>query len=1515
MQKQNIEGFRLSPQQKHLWLLQQNKGGFPDRVQGSIAIAGNLDKEVLKVALQNLTKRHEILRTTFHCLPGMTIPLQTIANYYQVAVSEYNLSALSVSEQETKTEWLFEELKQQDFDLQKLPLWKASLVTFSCKKHLLLISFSGMIADSATLKNFVNELSRTYWAYSQGEELSDEPMQYADIAEWENDLLEGEDTEAGREYWRNLDRSTIPNLKFLFEHKQSEKIAFKPQVLTQTFSSKLTAKIEALAKKCEVSTAKILLTSWLILLWRLLGKQEAIVGIGGDGRKYEELEPALGLLSKYLPFQFPLEADLTFREVLNQIEEEVEKVYQWQEYFSRDEIVGQDKFFPVCFQFDEKSAKYHSEQVSFCLQKSYTCVDRFKVKLSCLYIEDALIAEFHYDAGGLEAEAITRLSSQFQILLENATDCPETAISNLEILNDRARQQLLIEFNQTQQNYQQEKCIHQLFEEQAELTPDRIAVVFEDRQLTYGELNTRANQVANYLQHLGVKPDEIVALYVERSLETIVGIIGILKAGGAYLPIDSALPAENVSFRLEDAKVAVFLTQLRLIEILPKINAQIVCLDAEIPDFPLSSSSLSPSPQNLVYVIYTSGSTGKPKGVITEHRQLLNYINAISEHLELATGSSFATVSTFAADLGNTAIFSALLTGGCLHVISQDRASDPNALADYFSRHSIDYLKIVPSHLNALLTADRAENILPKKGLILGGETLNWKLIEKVQAYRQNCKIINHYGPTETTIGVLTYAIDNNRYHLETVPLGRPLANTQIYILDEHLQPVPVGSPGQLLIGGKGLARGYLNQLELTAEKFIYNPFLQDKYSAKLVTASDRLYKTGDLARYLPDGNIEFLGRIDEQVKIRGFRIEPGEIESALLQHPSIRETVVIAREDESSNKRLVAYFVPDQTMEFSVGELRNFLKDKLPEYMIPSAFVRLKALPLNPNGKIARALLPIPDTTRPELEEIFAAPRTPAEEIIAQSWAEVLELERVGIHDNFFELGGDSIVSIRIAARLNRTGLKVTPKQLFEYPTVAQLAGVADTTEMAEKSLPLTPIQQIVCEQPLSKMAQILFLEMRENIAPSLIKQAVQCLLKRHETLRLKFIQTSSGWQQLFTELDEIQTDFFSYNDLSELPKFERETALKTAAELQSSLNPAEGFLMRVALFNLGSDRPSRLLFIVHQLAVDNKSWQILLEEFAEAIAQLRQGKTIQLPEARSSFKQWCKFVYKYANLSQLDSERDYWIAQHQEVSKLPKELATNGIVETNNHPVLVALNIEETQTLFEKVLTTYRVQIDEVLLTALVQAFKLWTKVDSLLVDVEEDGRALAKEIDLSRTVGCFTTVFPLHFKLQKISQSAEALKAIKQQLRSVPNGGIGYGVIRYLSDDLEVNEKLLNLEQAEVKFSYKQPIPLLEPASNFQPIQLRENDGRSSYLIEIEGFIREERLQVQWRYKETAYRRTTIENLAQEFLNSLQSLVAASESMKTASYAPSDFPKANLNQQDLERFMAKLNRGKLN
>ncbi len=1060
-----IEGFQISPQQKHLWLLQQGNHSLPYQAQCAILMEGNLNAEVLKAALENAVNRHEILRTTFRCLPEITIPLQVITDSSELSFQNYNLSDLAPQEQEHRLEVLFDEARQLIFDFEKDSPLHVSLVKLSPHKHILLVSLPALCADTLTLKNLVSEISCSYAAILHNEELSDEPLQYVDFSELQHELIEGEKAETVREYWRNIDVQALLGAKLPIEGKPSGKSEFKPQFFTGAIASHTKAKIEALVETYNSSVSGFLLACWQILLWRLTGQSDIIVGMAEDGRSYEELEEALGLFAKYLPIHGHLEENCQFTQILQQVDKSVQEMYEWQDYFSWEQIVGGVEnrvvppFSPFGFDFEQAPAEYCAANLTFSIYKQYACIDRFKVKLSAVLTDDSLITTFHYDANLFQQEDIKRLAGQFQTLLESALDNPEATIAKLDILSDVEQQQLLVEFNNTKTDYPQDKCIHQLFEEQAARTPNKVAVICENQQLTYAALNARANQLAYHLQTLGVGPEVFVGIYMERSLDVVIGILGVLKAGGAYVPLDPAYPKERLTFMAESAQVLVLLTQERLRSDLPKHEGSVVFLDTDwslIAQQGEANLSRSASPLNLAYVIYTSGSTGEPKGVMVTHANLCNYVQALPERVGITPDDLYLHTASIAFSSSVRQFMVPLCQGATVAIATVEQRANPVVLFDTVKQHGVTVMDIVPSYwrtcIQALATLDvesRQALLTNQLRLILSASEPLMSDIPRTWTFEFNhpARLVNMYGQTETTGIISVYDIPpQSDDRLEVVHLGPPLSNSQIYVLDQHQQPVPIGVPGELHIGGASLARGYLNRPELTAKAFIPNPF-NDEPEA-------RLYKTGDLVRYLPDGTIEFVGRIDYQVKIRGFRIELGEIEAVLAQHPKVLQAVVIAREDEPGEKRLVAYVVPKQEQAVTSQELRGLLKEKLPDYMVPSTFVILDTLPLTLTGKIDRRALPAPDKTPRSIDVNFVAPRTPTEEVLTAIWTEVLGVQS-GIYDNFFEVGGHSLLATQVISRIRDVfSVELSLHSLFETPTVAGLA-VAIAQSQAQKVEP----------------------------------------------------------------------------------------------------------------------------------------------------------------------------------------------------------------------------------------------------------------------------------------------------------------------------------------------------------------------------------------------------------------------------------------------------------------------------
>src|SRR5215469_12016615 len=1041
--EQNIAGFSLSPQQQRVWSLLSLGQGNPCRVQGMITIQGEINPGQLKRSLQMVIAKHEILRTVFRRSPGVKFPFQVILENTASGWEEFEISNLGPAEQGAKLRELADQQRATAFDHELGPPVHGALCKLSASRHVLLLDISSLCADSCSLKNIAVDLAR---AYSTGSLAQDEVLQYADFVEWQNALLEAEETKAGRAYWQDycrvLDVAGITSLCLPLERKPPAETAFEPSLLSQPVGEETVAKLEKSSVDIGMSPAEFLLACWNALLARLTGRSQLTVGFGCDGRGFEDLQSAVGLFHRYLPVQSQVEDELSFAAFAKRVKETLSKAVRWQECFIFEQLDTHTansgfQYLPILFDYDATPPAERVGTLAFTLTQTYSCFDRFNIGLSCLHESGALRLTLEYDRHSYSLQAVENVASALSSVISAAANNPEAALCTLPILSERERERVVEEWNRTGAEYPKQ-TIPEMFAGQAARTPERTAVVSGEQRLSYAELNTRSNRLAHYLRGQGVGPDVPVGLCVERSVELMVGLMAILKAGGAYVPLNPDTPKLRLEQQLAGARV--LLTQKKLLPQMPSWGGPILCLDND-EQLWVGESGENPvplaKPEHLVYIIYTSGSTGVPKGVAVTHANLVNYSWFMQRRLELEKypqGLQFATVSTLAADLGNSCIYPALISGGTLHLIPYEVATDSGLMAGYNRKQRIDVLKIVPSHLAALLSSGEAMQVLPGKYLVLGGEALMPGLVSQIRASGAECEVLNHYGPTETTVGSLTLWLGREWQddgQSVTVPIGRPIANTRAYVLDRHQQPVPVGVVGELYIGGAGVARGYLDRRELTAERFLRDPFTQE--------TGARMYRTGDLVRYRSDGALEFLGRGDDQVKVRGFRIELGEIEALLSECAGVRQVVVVARSSGESDKRLVAYLTVAREQAPTHDQLRHYLKDRLPEYMIPAAFVLLDKLPLNANGKIDRQALPAPEQAS---AKIYVPPRTPTEQVVASIWAEVLRCGPVSIEDNFFDLGGHSLLATQVVSRLReRFSVDLALRILFEKPTVLDIA------------------------------------------------------------------------------------------------------------------------------------------------------------------------------------------------------------------------------------------------------------------------------------------------------------------------------------------------------------------------------------------------------------------------------------------------------------------------------------------
>ena len=838
------------------------------------------------------------------------------------------------------------------------------------------------------------------------------------------------------------------------------------------------------------------------------------------------------------------------------------------------------------------------------------------------------------------------------------------------------------------------------------------------------------------------------------------------------------------------------------------------------------------------------------------------------------------------------------MSGATLYQPGPDEALPGPDLLRLLQQQRVSVVTLPPSLLAAM---PEGADLPDLRTLTVGGEACPPELAARWS--KEGRKLINGYGPTEATVGA-TLAVnwDPGR----KPPLGRPLANVRTYVLDRMLQPMPVGIPGELYIGGVGVARGYLNNPGLTAERFIPDPF-----SAK---PAARMYRTGDRVRWLHTGELDFLGRADQQVKIRGFRIELGEIEAALAQHPDVLACAIDARDD-AGRKQLVGYIVLRREVEPSTSELREFLKERLPDYMVPVAFVALPALPVTANGKIDRRALPAPDFKRKAAAD-YQAPQTDVETILAGIWGDVLRLDRVGTRDNFFELGGDSILSIQVIARAAEAGVRLTPKDLFQHQTIAELATVEGkaTNVIAEQGIvsgavPLTPIQHWFFEQKLPEPHHFnhsMLLQAMPNMDASLLEQALQHILAHHDALRLRFRPTEAGWQQFIALPDD--TAKVIHVDLSNTAEDEIQARIEAkTAELQTSLNLTDGPLVRLAWFDHGPSRSGRLLLIVHHMAIDTVSWRILLDDFMATYRNLRMGQPPRLPAKTTSFKQWAEALADYANSEALKQEQAFWLdPRHYEAGRLPVDHFGGENTKESSAIVKVGLTEDETRALLQLVPKAYKTQINDVLLAALAQALASWTGNRLVQVDLEGHGREeIGAEVDLSRTVGWFTSFYPLLLDIRSTTTMEETLRLVKEHIRQVPNRGIGYLALRYLTSDMAVRTQLKEMPEVEVAFNYmgqagntsQKPSwpgassPSAEPAHERNDSS-QSRKGLRQHLIEINGAVRDNCLQMRWGFSHNLHDLSTVEGVANQFIKALREIIAASQLAPLQAHSASDF-----------------------
>ena len=1261
---------RLSFAQERLWLVDQIDPGNPAyNVSEPLRLLGPLDVDAYERALREVVRRHEVLRTTIATVEGR--PVQIVHAEVPFWGGLVDLSALPVAEREPVARAQAAEDARLPFDLARGPLLRARLIRLDAEQHLLLLTMHHIVSDAWTRGIMSREIRALYEAFRAGEAspLPELTVQYADFAEWQRGWLSGEVLAEQLGYWKTRLAGAPLALELPTDRPRPPVQTFRGALRGMALSAEATKALVDLSRKEGLTLYMTLLTALDLLLYRYTGQPDVVVGTSIAGRTQAETEKLVGFFINALVLRNTLVEDATLRATLQQVRETCLGAYAHQDMpFERlvHELAPEpDRSRAPLFQviFTMQNAPRAGLALPGLeirgLGGSGSTTAKYDLTFLMGEIDGGLRCSIEFNTDLFDASTIDRMLRQLSALLVAMPKSLEKKVREISVLPEEERARLLVGWNPASPPLGDGACLHDLFEAQVDRTPDATALVAGGSRLTFAELDRRGNQLAHHLRDLGVGPDSVVGLCLGRGAEVIVGLLGILKSGGAYLPLEPAYPAGRIAQILGEAGATIVVTQRSLAASMPAgTTAILVDADAaQLAALPTDRLENEATSSNLAYVLFTSGSTGKPKGVAVEHRQIVNYTLGVSARLALPAGASYAHVSTFAADLGNTVLFPPLVTGGVLHVISEELTTDPDGLGAYFAREQIDCLKIVPSHLSALLSSSRPARVLPRALLVLGGEASSWELIDRLERLAPTMRTLNHYGPTETTVGVLTYALEPGakgaRPSSAIVPLGTPLPSNRVHVLDGRMEPTPTGVPGEVYIGGAQIARGYLDQPELTAERFVPDPF----------TPGARLYKTGDRARYLPDGALVFLGRVDFQVKIRGFRIELGEIESALAAHPSLKEAVVLAR-DEGDSRALAAFVVKQSGVEApAAADLAAFLAQRLPDYMVPASFAILDALPLSSNGKIDRRALATVERPKEDAAG-YVAPRTPTEDVLASIWADVFTRERIGIEERFADLGGHSLLAIQIVARARDAFQAQIPlRAIFEHPTIAALAAVVDATVREDAGLDAPPITRMPrgAELRLSfAQERLWFLDqlepgssfynvpsatrVRGAFSVEAMTRAFQEVVRRHEVLRTTFALHDG--QPIQVIHDDV-TAAMTLVDLGALDPAAREEAARAGMrdEAAQPFDLAVGPMVRGKILRLGDDN-HLLLLTMHHIVSDASTRGILQRELTTLYAAFTRGRPSPLAELPVQYADYAHWQRKWLDGEALEKQLAYWKA-----------------------------------------------------------------------------------------------------------------------------------------------------------------------------------------------------------------------------------------------------------------------------
>ncbi|GGD98654.1 non-ribosomal peptide synthetase [Paenibacillus nasutitermitis] len=1505
--------------------------------QLSLEIEGDVDETLFAEAWRHVAEGNEMLRTMFRW-EKVKAPVQIVLKAHPLRLQVHDLEGIQADKRREKLEAIRANDRADKFDLRQVP-FRIALCRLENDRSEMIISHHHILFDGWSTGLLLKQFIDAYRRLGRSETVVfPARKRFKDFVM----TVQNQDKDEQQRYWRRMFERFETQAR-LASGDSGPGIAKSDVHYSVTLDKN---KPEEFARRNEVTLAALVYAAWGIVLQKNANARDVVFGTTVSGRSaaIRGMEEVVGLFINTLPLRVSRDAGESaaelvrkvHRSLLNREEHEHTPLADIKRHAGID---GRTDLFDTIVVFENYpldrivTARRESEDgIAF---RSYAAFEMTNYDLTVsVTVSDGIEVTFSCKEHAFNASAVKRLAEQLTAVMEDVADHPGKRVEEIELVSPAEKARILGEFNGMRTPFPERAAVSRLFEEQAARTPELAAAVYNGRTVTYRELDAMSNSLAHELRKRGVKSGDVVGIMAERSVETTAAIIAVLKAGGAYLPLDPAYPESRKQYMLEDSGARLLLSRLGTLgegggsdevdaagaEAAGLLAADGILLLDDPSLFAGNTSPLSadPDPGGLFAVFYTSGTTGKPKGVQVENRGVVNIALWFGDMYHIGSGMNVLQMTNVVFDPSIEEIFGTLLHGATLHIADKSLILDPGQFADYVDRHHIHLINLVPTLLKQLVGGRRRLDSL--RTIISGGERLDDALKDELTGMGYG--LYNHYGPTETTVDALFTRCSERK-----VSLGRPIANMRCYILDCDGNLAPTGVVGEICLAGAGVTRGYANSPELTAEKFTDDPFVP----------GERMYRTGDLGRWSPDGEVELIGRADHQVKIRGYRIELGEIQNVLLKHDQIRDAVVIDRDGGNGKKSLCAYYVSDDEPE--VATLRAFLSKKLPDFMVPSAYVRLERLPLTAVGKIDRGALPAPDPAA--AGSGYEAPRSETEAKLAGIWASVLGVDEqtVGIHDNFFELGGDSILSIQIAGKAMQAGMAITVSQMFKHQTIAELVAAAELTEAghdgkrgaseeeASGEVPLTAIQRWFFEQKLENVHhwnQAVMLETRLGLKPELLRESFRALTRAHDGFRLRFHRRGGQWIQSYAAVEGDHLPFRVY-DLSGMEPARREAQRKRiCSALHRGLNLTDGPLAAAAYFENGNGQNGTLFIAAHHLIVDGYSWRVIAGDIGDLYDQLERSGSAPPPPKSLGFKEWSEYAHAYAASSELLEKRGFWLDAAPATSRpIPVDFKDGVNAERDARTVSVALAKEETRRLLLDIHRPFGTRIDDILLAALSCTLAGWS--GETTVDLEGHGREkLLEEHDLSRTVGWFTSVFPIVLGDGDVKGDEEddgrpagstgtLIKRVKERFRGIPRGGIGYEMLLYLAEE-EVRAVFAARPRAQISFNYlgqfdqlfRNDALFIKPAAD--PGDTRDPDGIRSHLIDIDAILSDGELTVDWKYGSKIHEETTIKRLADDFMRNLKAIIAYCRQAETRQFTPSDFPLAPVTQDKLDEWSSR-------